>query len=143
MFAIINKMGVYNKDIIDLINLFEKVTRSSVRDCFYHNSILVFVVNEGQASKAIGKKGANILKFSQLVKKRLKIVEYANEPSKFTKNFIAPIKAKEIKFDNNIIEIHINDSKDKGLLIGRDKKNLENFKKVMKTYFKVQNVKIV
>ncbi len=135
-------MGVYNKDIIDLINLFEKITRSSVKDCFYHNSLLVFVVNEGQASKAIGRKGANISKFSQLVKKRLKVVEYSNEPIKFTKNFISPIKSRDIKFDGGVLEIQVDNSKDKGLLIGRDKKNLENFKKVMKTYFKVQNVKI-
>ena len=135
-------MGTYDKRIIDYINLFENITRSSVRDCFFQNDILVFVVTEGQASKAIGKNGRNVIKFARLINKRLKVIEYHSDPLKFMRNLIAPIKPKYIKLEDKTLEVFVENTKDKGLLIGRDKRNLENFKKVMKSYFKVENIKI-
>ena len=140
---VIAKMGIYDKEIIDYINLFEKVTRSRVKDCFYQNDILVFVVEEGYASKAIGKKGANISKFSTLIKKRLKVVEYNEDPLVFIKNLTYPVKLKDVEISGNTLNISAESSKDKGLLIGRDKRNLENFKKAMKGYFKIENVKVI
>jgi transcription termination/antitermination protein NusA len=140
---VIAKMGIYDKEIIDYINLFERVTRSRVKDCFYHNEILVFVVEEGYASKAIGKKGANISKFSALIKKRLKVVEYSEDPLVFIKNLVYPIKLKDVKLEGDTLKISAELQKDKGLLIGRDKRNLENFKKAMKSYFKIENVKVI
>jgi len=102
----------------------------------------VFVVNEGQASKAIGKGGRNVIKFARLINKRLKVIEYSSDPLKFMRNLVAPIKPKDIKLEDKTLEVFVESTKDKGLLIGRDKRNLENFKKVMKSYFKVENIKI-
>ena len=61
-------MRSYNKEEINHINLFEKITKARVKDCFL-NDIIVFIVEEGDLGKAIGKKGFNKL-FSETAEKR-------------------------------------------------------------------------
>jgi len=50
----------YDLQLIGYINIFENITKTNVKDCFMNNKDqLVFVVNENQAGKAIGKNGLN------------------------------------------------------------------------------------
>ena len=44
------------QDSIQYINLFERLTGANVKACFI-NAQLIFVVEQGHVSKAIGKKG--------------------------------------------------------------------------------------
>ena len=66
-------MITLNQEVIGFINLFEKVTRAQVKDCFSDDG-LVFVVQPGQMGLAIGKKGVNIKKVSGLLKKKVKVI---------------------------------------------------------------------
>ncbi|MBL7148000.1 MAG: NusA-like transcription termination signal-binding factor [Nanoarchaeota archaeon] len=129
-----------NKDTIQYINFFEKLTKAKVKNCFANN-ILTFVVNFGEMGKAIGKKGVNVKKIANLTKKKIKIVEFNPNPSIFIKNMIYPLKASEIKQDNTTIEIQA-DTKTKGLLIGRNQKNLKDLKEIFNHYFKDIQIKI-
>ena len=132
-----------DNDTIELINLFEKITNSHVKDCFNNNGIIVFVVKNGEARNAIGIKGRNVNKIEYMIKKKIKIVEYNDDVVKFVRSFLFPIKPSDIKFENDIIEIKADDMKDRGILIGRDRKNLINLKEVVGKYFKVSDIKIV
>ena len=133
----------FNLETIQYINYFEKITRTSVKDCFFDEDKLIFVVKSGQARKAIGKQGINVKKFSEKVNKKIKIIEFNEDPVKFVKSFIAPIKPKNIEKEENIIKIEAESTKDKGLLIGRNAKNLENLKKHVRKYFvHIKDIKI-
>ena len=134
----------YNLEIIQFINFFEKLTKTRVKDCFFEEEKLIFIVNPGQASKAVGKNGINAKRFVEKTNKRIKIIEFNPNPTIFIKSLISPIKAESIEKEDKNIIITSNSTKDKGLLIGRNSKNLENLKKLVKKYFEdIQDIKIV
>jgi N utilization substance protein A len=135
-------MKKFDLDTIRIITLFESVTRTNVKDCFSLNETLVFIVKEGQVSKAVGKGGVNVKKISNMLNKRIKIVEHKSEPVKFIKGFISPIVAEEITVEDGIMTIKVTSTKDKGLLIGRDRKNLNVLNDLVSKYFELKEVKI-
>jgi NusA-like KH domain protein len=132
----------YNLQQIQYVNLFEKKTKTHVKDCFFYQDRLVFIVMPGQASKAVGKLGTNVKYLSNLTKKKIKIVEFSDNPVEFIKSFIAPIEPAEITLENKIITIKPKTVKDKGHLIGRDSKNIKAIKEITKKYYDIENIKI-
>ncbi|MCD4666772.1 NusA-like transcription termination signal-binding factor [archaeon] len=127
---------VLDIDAIQKINFFEKITRVHVKD-FIEDTQFIFIVNPGTAGKAIGKKAFNIKKLERLLKKRVKIVEYSIDPIKFIKSYSYPLDLKEITKNDDIIEVN-SDTKTKGLLIGRNQKNLVQLNSLLKKYYNVQ-----
>lgn len=125
-----------------IIALFENKTKSNVKDFFEYNDVLIFIVKEGQASKAVGKSGINVKNLSNLLRKKLKIVEFKPEPVSFIKGFIYPIGAEEITLDEGVITIKVASTREKGLLIGRESRNLNKLKEIVKRYYDVQDIKI-
>lgn len=126
------------------ITLFESITRSSVKDCFLNNARIIFIVNPGNAFRAIGPNGRNIKKMEHLTKKRVKVAEFSSDPVKFLMSFLYPIMPQKIQIDQkNNITIQAKTTQDRGMLIGRDKKNLIYLKQVLAKYFKVNDVIIV
>lgn len=134
----------YNLELIQYINHFEKITGTRVKDCFYEEEKLIFIVNPGQASKAVGKEGINAKKFSFQTNKRIKIIEFNEDPIRFINSLISPIRAENITLEEKVVKIKASSTKDKGLLIGRNSKNLENLKKVVQKYFQdIEDIKIL
>ncbi len=133
----------YDLELIKYRTLFENLTGVIVKDCFMKNSsIIVFIVPEKHIGLAIGKNGSNVKKLESVLKKKLKIVEFSNDPVKFVKSLIAPIKPKDIYMENNVVNIVPASVADKAQLIGRESKNLKDIKNIVKRYFDV-DVKIV
>jgi N utilization substance protein A len=132
-----------NLELIQYINLFEKITRTKVKNCFFHKEKLVFIVANGQGRKAVGKKAFNVQKITKLINKKIKIVEYNVDPVKFINSFVSPIDVENVEFIDNVINLRVKTAKDKGLLIGRNGQNLENIKKIMDYYFKIKEIKVL
>lgn len=135
-------MNKYDLKTIQVINLFESTTRANVKNCFEYNDMLVFMVDENQAYKAIGPKGKNVKRLNELLKKKIKVVEYNSEPVKFIKGFISPIVAEDINVDKNVMNIKVLSMKDRGILIGRNSKNLNVLRELVKKYFDLSDVRI-
>lgn len=127
----------YNTEIIGYINVFETLTRTTVKDCFLDNSELVFLVNEGEAGRAIGKHGANIQRLSQMLNKKIKVIEFNKDVIKFINNLIYPANGNVYKSEEKTISIQAKDTRDKAILIGRDRKNLKNLQNIVSKYFDV------
>ncbi|HDQ59908.1 MAG TPA: NusA-like transcription termination signal-binding factor [Candidatus Woesearchaeota archaeon] len=83
-------------DDIAFINLFEKTTKASVKDCIVdeQKNKITFVVNEGHIGMAIGRGGANIKKLEHRMNKKLEVIEFSKDPLKFLTNLLRPIKVK-------------------------------------------------
>ena len=128
---------------MQFITIFETLTRASVKDCFLNNEKVVFIVNPGNISKAVGPNGRNVHKVERLLKKKIKVIEFSPDPIKFVRNYLFPIKPKTIEMKNNDIEIKAETSNEKGILIGRDRKNITNLKEVIDKYFKINDIKIL
>lgn len=132
---------ILNNDKIQKINFFESLTNAKVKELMDEEKITI-IVDEGEIGKAIGKKGKNIKMIENMLRKRIKIVEFSKDPLKFTARFIYPIKAELIELKDNNIEISVKDRKTKGLLIGRERKNLNEIGKLLKEYFNLE-IKII
>ncbi|MBD3354806.1 NusA-like transcription termination signal-binding factor [Candidatus Woesearchaeota archaeon] len=124
------------------ISLFGKITKVTAKDCFKQDKKLIFIVDEGKAGMAVGKKGANIKKLEKLLNKKVKIIEQSDDLIEFVKNVIYPLKAKEISENEGIVTIVPIDNKTRGYLIGREASNLRNYEEVVKRYFDIEELKV-
>lgn len=129
---------VYDKDLIGYINIFENITRVKVKGCHKSDNELIFIIDPIYISKAIGKNGVNVKEVSRLLRKIIKIVGYDSDVTKFIKNLIAPIDGKIYKESEEVIAIKLTNNKDKGMVIGRDKKNINNIQNIVSSFFNVK-----
>jgi len=136
-------MRKYNADLLKIMALFETVTRTRLKDSFIdNNELLTFVVDQPYIGKAIGKNAVNIKKLEKLLKRKIKIVGYSQDPAQFVKNLIYPVSAEVLKQDKDII-IKSTDIKTKAYLIGRNQSNINNYTEITKKYFKIEKIKVV
>jgi N utilization substance protein A len=135
---------VYNMELMKYMNFFENVTGAKVKDCFIgNNDMLVFVVEEGQIGKAIGKGASNIHRLEGNFKRKIKIVEFNPEITEFAKNLIMPIPAEGIEMRERTLFIKGEDAKIRGMLIGRESQNLKNYEEIIQRYFDIEKIKVI
>jgi len=132
----------YDINLMGYISLFESLTLTKLKDCIVNKQI-IFIVQENQIAKAIGKNGSNVRRLEKILNKKVKIVEFNPDIIRFIKNFIYPIKPKDINKEDYTITIMGSDTKTKGMLIGRESQNLKILKEIVRRYFKVEDIKVV
>ena len=125
----------YTAETIGLINLFENITGSKVKDCIIIEDGLMFIVDSEFMGRALGAKGNNLRKIEDRVKRKVKVIEFSQNIEKFIRNLVYPIKPREIRLQDDKIEIIASDSKMRGMLIGRDRKNLKRLQELVGRYF--------
>jgi N utilization substance protein A len=79
---------------IRYMTLFENVTKAMVKDCIPSEDKIIFVVREGFAGVAIGKNGTNIKNLENMLKRKIEIVEFSDDPIKFLTNVLRPFDMK-------------------------------------------------
>ena len=132
------KMMLINNEIIQKINLIENLSKVKVKELIERDDKLIVIINENELIKIIKDKGKNIKNIERMMHTRIKVVEFNKDPLKFTKNYIYPIRPLKINLNENIIEISVEDRKSKGLLIGRESKNLNELNTLIKKYYNLQ-----
>lgn len=95
------------------------------------------MVSEGEAGRAIGKHGANIQRLSQMLNKKIKVIEFNKDVLKFINNLIYPANGNVYKSEEKTVSIQAKDTRDRAILIGRDRKNLKNLQNIVSKYFDV------
>ncbi|MBS7643278.1 NusA-like transcription termination signal-binding factor [Candidatus Bathyarchaeota archaeon] len=135
-------------DEIRYISLFESVTGATAKDCIIDekSNRVIFTVKPGDIGFAIGKGGANIKFLRRMTGRDIEVVEYADVPSEFIKNSLAPARVKEIQIldrpDGRRIAVVIVEPRDKGVAIGKNGKTAERTRFLVKRYFQIDNVVI-
>jgi len=135
----------FTEDTLRYITLFEKVTGTQVKDCLETEEKLVFVVEKGQGSRAVGKKGENVIRLKNLTGKNIHVIEYSEDPETFIKNVFHTYSVQSVTLEDrgNIIHATVTvDPKVKGKAIGKNGKNAERLRFLAKRYFQIQNVSI-
>ena len=133
----------YDLNVMKHMSFFETLTQSKLKDCIVGEERIIFIVQENEIGKAIGKKGINVRKIENALNKKIKIVEFNPEVLNFIRNFIYPHQLRELKEENNIITMVGKDSKTRGILIGRDARNLNNLKSIVNRYFDIEDIKVI
>ena len=132
----------YDSDSMKLIALFESMTGANVKDCIL-NEKLVFVIEENEMARAIGKNGIHIKKLESMMKKKIRLVEFSKDVAKFIKNLAYPIEISNIENDGGKITLFGKDTSTRAMLIGRERQNINHIKEIAQRYFDVKEVKVV
>ena len=128
----------FTSETIGFINLFENLTKARVKDCYISKDEVIFIVHEGEAGKAIGRDGVNIKKATNLLKKKIKVVEFSDEPTKFVENMIAPQKGNVYMKDEKTIIVEGKGARFKETVLGRERQNLKELQDIVSNYFDVR-----
>ena len=133
----------YDIALMKYITVFEYLTQAKVKDCLLYQGGLLFIVEQNEIGKAIGRKGINVQRLEHALQKRIRVVEFNPELHSFIQNLIAPLRATEIKSQDDIVLIVGPDTKTKGLLIGRNGQNLRQYEEVAQRYFPIKEIKVI
>ena len=123
--------------VMRYINLFSRISHISPKHCFLYNNSVVFVVPEDKVSQAIGEKGKNIKKMSEILEKKIKVVllpKGIEDAEKFVSTIIYPTQMKNIEIKEGYLIINAG-QQNKAMLIGRNKTRYEEMKRIIKNYF--------
>ena len=124
-----------------LMALFESMSGAKVKDCI-ENDKLIFIVEENEMGKAIGKNGANIKRIENVLKKKIRLVEFSDDIVQFVRNLIYPAEALDIKKDDAIVTIYGKDTSARAMLIGRERQNIKSINSIAKRYFGIDEIKV-
>ena len=131
---------------IRLISLFQKITKTTARDCLddEKQNRIIFVVNQGKMGLAIGRGGSNIKNLQNILKRNIELVEHDDDPIKFLKNILNAKLISEIKLNTKTdgssqAFVYVDPGK-KGLVVGREGRNAEKARILAKRYFGISNV---
>ncbi len=134
-------------DGIRYIALFESTTGATARDCLLddNNNRVIFVVKTGDMGMAIGKNGEHVNKLVKSIGRHVEVVEYNDDPVIFIQNLLQPANANNVKIgykgDKRIAYVEVK-TKEKGLAIGRNGKNIEKVKVLAKRHHDIDDVTI-
>ena len=95
----------------------------------------MFIVESGDAGKAIGRRGMNIKRLSSLLKKKIKVIELSTKVEDFVKNVLDPLRVDGIEMKENNIVLSVKEMGMKGKVIGRNGKNLHFLNSLLEKYF--------
>lgn len=136
-----------NTDGIRYIALFENLTGATARDCLVddENNRVIFVVKTGDMGLAIGKNGDHVKNVTKNIGRNVEVVEYNEDPVVFIKSLLQPANADNIRIsykgDRRIAYVEVS-TKEKGLAIGRNGKNIEKVKILTKRHHDIDDVTI-
>ena len=134
---------VYDLQLMKYISLFEKISNAKIKDLFERKGQLYCVVKKEEMNKIIGPKGKTIQKIQNMIKKKVKVIGYTDDVKEFVKGLLYPFTVENIENKDGVIEISCNDTKTKGLLIGRERQNLSELKQIVSRYFDINDIKVI
>jgi len=135
----------YDVQDLQTIAHFEKMTRARLKDYLIFGEKAFFVVDKGSLQKALGPDKKHVAKFEELLKKKIKVIEYTADESRFIKNVFSPLKVVSLeKDDEGVVTITGPDQKTKGLMIGAKAQNLRMYEQIVQKYYpEIKEIKIV
>ena len=132
----------FDSDSMKLITLFESMTGAKVKDCIA-NEKFIFIIEENEMGKAIGKNGVNVKRLESKLRRKIKLVEFSNDALQFVRNLIYPIEVLDVKKEEDVITIHGKDVSTRAMLIGRERQNINNLSNIVRRYFDVKEIRVV
>lgn len=134
----------YTKEVLELMNLFERATGARLVDCLESDDATYFVVASGDIGKAIGKGGSTAKQFQERLRRKIKIIEYREDPLLFVRSALYPIQPQDVSLREGVVSITLARREEKGLVIGRSAKNLNTLKDLVRRYFdQVKDIVVV
>ncbi|GBC73630.1 MAG: NusA-like transcription termination signal-binding factor [Candidatus Nitrosocaldus sp.] len=133
-------------DELRLMSLFQSITTVTARDCVIDEKMdrVIFIIDKGDMGLAIGRNGSTIRTLQSMIGKRIELVEYADDLAEFVKNIFGRDAVLDVKIGNHssngkVVTVIV-DPRKKGMVVGREGRNVEKARLLTKRYFDVANV---
>lgn len=133
-------------DELRLMSLFQSITTVTARDCVIDEKMdrVIFIIDKGDMGLAIGRNGSTIRTLQSMIGKRIELVEYADDLAEFVKNIFGREAVLDVKIGNHssngkVVTVIV-DPRKKGMVVGREGRNVEKARLLTKRYFDVANV---
>ncbi|MFN4336007.1 MAG: NusA-like transcription termination signal-binding factor [Candidatus Nitrosocaldus sp.] len=134
-------------DELRLMSLFQSITTVTAKDCVIDEKMdrVIFVIGKGDMGLAIGRNGSTIRTLQGMIGKRIELVEYSDDLAEFVKNILGKEVVLDVKIGNHssnhgkVVTVIV-DSRKKGMVVGREGRNVEKARLLTKRYFDVTNV---
>ncbi len=134
---------IYDSNAFFFMRIFDLIARVKLKDCIVKENMIIYVVEEGDIGKAVGKGGANVRKLENKLKRKIKLVEFSPNILIFVKNLVAPVQLADAQEQEGIITLSAKDLKSRGLLIGHSGTNLRSCEAIIKRYFpNIKEIKV-
>jgi N utilization substance protein A len=127
------------------IALFQSITGTTVLDCIVDEDFnrIIYIVRPEDMGRAIGRKGINVKKLSDLLKKNIEIVEHSDNLENMVKNVFREARVVSVNLveraGQKTLYVRVPDT-DKGKAIGREGKNLKRARLILKRFFDVDKI---
>lgn len=133
-------------------NIFAEIMGSLPRQCIVDqiNRRIIFIANGQQIAMVIGKNGAMIRQLRADFRKDIKLIGFAETAELLTANALRGLAGVKIQAAQLDIDAHNGKkvalvtvaSRDKGRLIGRNGRNINLAKRILKHYYGIQDIAI-
>ena len=127
------------------INLFEKICHTTTSNCFVYNHHIVFAVPKSKVSNAIGRDGIKIRKVGEILRKKIKVIEMAQnleDINSFVSSIIAPLQFTKIEIKPDGEMVISATKQNKAALIGRNRAREQELEGILKRSFKITKLRI-
>lgn len=133
---------VFDTETIRIITLFENITSVNVKDCIIQDDTIYILVDDGELKKLL-KKRLLLKMVEKLLGKKIKIFEYSKDVVGFLKKSVPKLISLRIRNEDGkkTVEIRV-DKSVKGLVIGRNKRNLKIYKKFLERHYGISELKV-
>ena len=127
-------MTTINMQTMRYINLLDRASNVRTKKCFVYNNTIFFAVPKNLVSRAIGPSALNVKKIQENLGRRVRIIaepENVWDAMRFVKDLVNPNKFKSLEIKDNCFILTAGSNQNKAILIGRDKRRLEELKSII------------
>ncbi len=127
------------------INILDRASNVRTKKCFVYNNTIFFAVPKHLVSRAIGPSALNVKKIQENLGKKVRIIaepENVWDATRFVQDLVNPNKFKSLEIKDNCFILTAGSNQNKAILIGRNKRRLEELKKILFDSFSM-DLKIV
>lgn len=137
---------VLDQDTLRLIVMFEGMTGARVKDCLDQDGRQVFVVEDGDLGKAIGRQAQNLKRLRESLDREVEIVGYSADRAQFVKNLFHRFELEEVNFDergDGTVSARVKVKADeKGKAIGKGGRNVALARLLAQRHHQLADVQI-
>ena len=126
--------------------LFSEITGVTVRDCIIdnENNRVIFLVNPDEVGRAIGSRGFFVQRLSKILSKTIEVVGYSDKLEEQVKYALAPARVTDVRVVERpngvkIVYVAVNPA-DKAIAIGKNGRNVQRARLVLKRHFGIDSI---
>ena len=132
-------------DTLRIFAMFEGMTKASLKDVIDEEDRIIFVVEEGQIGRAVGKGAANLKRLRENMQKEVVLIGYAADREQMLKNVFHRFQVESVEWEdrNGDIIAHVKvPQEEKGKAIGKGGRNIQLARMLMKRHHSVADVSV-